>query len=562
MSEEEMEALNRQLAAIVGQQNHAAHADFAGLNSHQVHQLLYSPLEAGCVLQWQDELPQEDLQDIPFLRLVLLLLKRLATKEIKLTSKGNLPLALVQEMCDVLAESSGYLRNVKIKSEDDLPVVTGVKFLLDKAGYTKKRNGKLSLTAKGTKILRGDPAVILKTLFQLAFTEYNLEYAAHAYIPDGVPADGRLQRFTGYVLYLLLKHGTDWRSIEDYVSDLLRAFPRIRQEFPGSARFSTEFLVSYSFSSTFTNGLLGWFGLARTRKVESATNPRGANEMMGTDRFRRFFRFVPDAERPERPEEDADIQLRTALFDAEMGSSSWTSNDIDPAVQQAFHEQIRAFHAAESAGRVSIGSLMKGVKTVDPDKLPNEGATISLIQELLQAMMKRNIYFPPPMQIPPHELYRFIVTDLYAHEIPKPAKALPAFVPFEAVKTDLQMMSDYAFAAELFLLALFNLEEPFNEELFAPRVRVGSAFVARSKGVAKVEAWRSGWSKIVSLSFAPGPDQDGGNGTVFQFVEVTYQGIRRNGKVKNFDGAGVVQLLHDKEGNILVQGAQFGDFEL
>lgn len=294
MSEKELEALNRQLAELMGQHNNEARADFANLNSHQVHLLLYAPLETGCVVQWQNNLPQEDLKEIPFLRLSRLLLQRLAEKEVKLTAKGNLPRALVLQLAEVIINVEA-LKDAKTLSEDDLPVISGLKFILGLAGYTKKRNGKLSLTAKGTKMLQADPAILCKTLFQLAFTKYNLEYAANSYIPEEAHADGRLQRFTGFVLYLLLKNGRDWRATEDYVSDLLRAFPKIRQDFPGSARFPTEFLVHYSFMRTYCYSLLEWFGLARIRKAESANNTRANLEIMATDRFRCFFCIVPAA---------------------------------------------------------------------------------------------------------------------------------------------------------------------------------------------------------------------------------------------------------------------------
>ena len=545
MSEQEMNELNRQLRTLTEAQNHSANPDFAGLSPAQVHWLNTHPLEEGCAVRWQKNIPEEVLDQVPLLTFATDLMRRLEAKEMKLTAKGNLPGKLVKEWyaTGLVPQYDIEEGITKLSSEDDYHAATTLKIVLDLLGWTKKRHGKLSLTAKGKKALAGSRQNMLEQLFLQHFTRFNLAYF------DGYEDDGHLQHLFGFVLVLLLKEGKDWRPLRTYGKDMLQAFPMLKNSFePG--RYSTpEEQVKRALSIRFFNRSLNFYGLLRFRGDRHIL--QDDREVMATDLFRHLFSFDPRAQRPEQPG-DADTQIRSALFDAEMGSTSWTSNDMPPELQALFQEQIRAFHSQDGSGRATIGSLVSDLKFPDPDSLADEEAAAGEIEKLLFALQEKFVIFQPPHHIPPSRLYRFLITDFMAHEIPPPHPMMPAFVPLEDIDPELAAPPPTALAAENFLIALLSLDQPLPEDLFHHKMRLHGTVVPRSQALAHANAWRNRWAAIRPLSFAPGPvrEQDG---FTYQFLQTAFEATDLQGQTKELHWTGVIQLI-DVDGEWFTYG--------
>lgn len=550
MTEEEMNELNRQLRALTAQMNESAHPDFDGLSPAKMHRLQQRPLEVGSVVRWQKDIPAEKLSGAPMLALVAFLMERLAEKETKLTATGNLPSKIVREMYDLrlLPEEFVDTGLTKIKGENDWFIASIVKHLANQLGWTKKRKGKLSLTAKGRKVLAGNRQAMLETLFRHHFQRFNLGFS------DGYAQDGLTQKFTGFLLYQLLLHGREWRPLQFYNDAMLKAFPMLPDAY-GDGYFAPEDEFCRAFYLRYFDRLLYQYGLVRL-KGKRHYRKTDDREVMATDLFRALFRLDMDAQRPERPE-DVDIQIKSALFDAEMGGMSWTSNDIPPELQDLFHEQVRAFYGEGEAGAVTVGSVVGDLSFPDPETVNTEEKALSALEKVLTALMERGVVFQPPYHVTPVVLYRFVIEDLFAHKIPPPDPMLQIFIPFEEVETELSTESETV--AELFLLALFSLDVPLPEELFDEPMRLGNEMVSRAEGLAHAQAWRDGLTAVRPISFAPGPRHDD-KGFVYQFVELCYEVDRVDGSSERFDTEGVVQL-GPREDGLKVVGGNFQGFE-
>lgn len=535
MTNDEMNELNRQLRSLTQAQNDAGNPDFAGLSPAQVHWLNSHPLEEGCVVRWQTKIPDAVLDQVPLLTFATDLMQRLKEKELKLTAKGNLPAKMVKEWYATGLVSQYDIEKgiTKISSEDDVYFATTLKIVLDLLGWTKKRNGKLSLTAKGKKVLAGPRQKMLEQLFAKHFTNFNLGYF------DGYEDDGALQHLFGFVLVLLLKNGEDWKPTAFYGDAMLQAFPMLKESFEPSNYSPPENQVKRAFSTRFLNRSLNFYGLLRFRGDQHMLKDK--REMMATDLCRSLLLFDPQAQRPEQPG-DADTQIRSALFDAEMGSSSWTSNDMPPEMQALFQDQIRAFHADGPTGRVTIASLLSDLNLPDPDSLPDEAAAVNEIEKLLLALQAKHVFFNPPHHLPPSRLYRFLITDFLAHEIPPPNPMMPAFVPLEAINPELAIPPATVLAAEAFLMALLTLEEPLPEDLFHHTMRLHGEVAPRSQALAHANAWRGQWAAIRPLSFAPGPIQEA-DGFTYQFAQLAFETTDHQGQTRTAEWTGVVQLI-------------------
>ena len=561
MSEEQArEEFFKNVSNAFQQQNQAGMEDFLGLSPNQMGPLLRSPLEENCVVQFAEEISEADAQASAFMRALDHYLAQLVSKPIKLTAKGNLPRAAVLDLHAIYDELSQKPEpapglEIKVRGEDDFPMATAIKYLSGKAGWTKKRSGKISLTKKGEKIRAAPAAERLRTIFPLAFKVYNLEYVANAWGFDDEAPNGILQQFTGFVLYQFLVNGKDWRPVEAYHQELITAFPLVMRDFHDRSFLSAQRLLGITYDHTFTDTLMDWFGLARQRGGGFGPNAT-PKEAMATDLFRRLFRLVPDAMRPD----NVDVQLASALFDAEMGSQSWVSNDMPVELQQQFHDKIRAFHAEGGAGRTTVGAVMEGYPTKAPAEVQEGPEALRLVQELMQELQNRHVLFPPPMLDPP-TLYRFIVEDLYAHEIMPPTAEAPVLVSFADVESDIEGHPSSVYHAEEFILNLLHLEAELDASLYHSTMRLGDRVVPRAEGLQKARKWRAGLQKVVPISFAPGPQEYGDDGTIFQLVGLEYEATDRRGRTQTYKDAGVVQLFSDEQGHLLVVGAMLPGFE-
>lgn len=536
MQDEDFQEFQRQLRAQVAGQNNAPQDDFLGLSPAQVMGLNRQPLEEGCVLRWRDDISAETLAEVPMLALAVDLMQQLTEKPLKLTSKGNLPRKVVQELyaTGLIPQADIETGITKLSSEDDYNAVITLKHLLGILGWTKKRHGKLSLTAKGKKVLAGPRKLMLQRLFTHHLQKFNLAYF------DGYDDGGQLQHFFGFILVCLLKKGTEYRPVNQYGKLLLRAFPMLVQDFPECKWSTPEKDFVGAASVRFFDRSLPFYGLLRFRE-ERPSFLKQTEEVMATDLFRSLFRLDGAATKPEPPGYE-DAQIRSALFDAEMGGHSWTSGELPPELQELFHEQVRAFHAAEGAGRVTIGSLVPELPIKDAASFANEQEAIEAIREVLAALQAQHVIFEPPHYLAPTQIYQFLTTDFLRHEIPPPNPMLPAFIPLEEVDSELAAPPATVLISEAFLIALFSLEVPMPEDLFHKVMRLDGEVVPRALALARADSWRERWASLRPLRFASGPTQEA-DGFTYQFVQCSFETTDTEGSTQTHEWTGVVQLL-------------------
>lgn len=286
MQDDSLEAFQRHLRAKIDAQNNAPKDDFLGLSPIQMMGVNYQPLQEGCVLRWHDNIDDSTLARVPLLTLAVNLLQQLEAKPMKLTPKGNLPRKVVQELyaTGLIPQDDIEAGITKLSSEDDYHAAITLKHLLNQLGWTKKRQGKLSLTAKGKKILAGSRQTMLEQLFLNHFSKFNIAYF------DGYK-EGRMQQFFGFLLVALLLKGTEFRPIKEYSTMLLRAFPMLIEDYPGDRWHTPEKKFAHAVAIRFFDRSLSFYGLLRF-KQENPTWRRKNDDVMATDVLRGLFGLI------------------------------------------------------------------------------------------------------------------------------------------------------------------------------------------------------------------------------------------------------------------------------
>jgi len=205
----------------------APHAsDFLGLSPNQVHELLQSPLNCPSVFKplFNAEAVNRELDTAPVMRMAKALIDDMGDKGIRLTGKGNLPLKHVKAMIDAGGESivfpmAGFSA---ARSEEDVLGVHLTRVLMEIAGYTKKEKGRLLLKKSAAKrIEKKGWLTLYMDILSAALSQFNWAWMDHREGMDDV------QYIGPFIFWLLSVKGGQWLPVQDYLSDMLKAFPRL-----------------------------------------------------------------------------------------------------------------------------------------------------------------------------------------------------------------------------------------------------------------------------------------------------------------------------------------------
>ena len=201
-------------------------SDFHGLSPSQVHELLQDPLNCPSVFKplFNAETVNEALDTAPIIRMTKVLVGAMKGKGIRLTGKGNLPLKHVKAMIDAGGESTvaPMARYSPVRSEEHVLAVILTRVLLEIAGYTKKQKGVLSL--KKTAEARLDKKGWLTVYGDLLNTALRkLSWASL----DHYEGMDDIQYIGPFCFWLLAEKGDQWRPVQEYLDDMLKAFPRL-----------------------------------------------------------------------------------------------------------------------------------------------------------------------------------------------------------------------------------------------------------------------------------------------------------------------------------------------
>lgn len=216
--------LQKHLNQVMQEQNSRSMPSFEGYSPEEMHHILNFTFSSKSPVKLQ-KLSDADYRKIPILNQVKYLANRIHEQgEIKLTSKGFLPTKLVADIYH-----QGFLKDwdiengiTKLYKESETMSVNITHILIDLSGITKKRNGKISLTKTGEKII-GDNYKLLKTILETFTTKFNWAYY------DGFGDNQIGQLGFGFTLILLSKYGKKKRPDAFYAEKYFKAYPNLKE---------------------------------------------------------------------------------------------------------------------------------------------------------------------------------------------------------------------------------------------------------------------------------------------------------------------------------------------
>lgn len=282
----DLKDIQRHIDQVMNEQNNRSIPEFEGYSPFEMHHILNFTFEPNSPISFQ-KLTDSDYSKIPMqnqIKYFLDLVKK--TGEIKLTAKGFLSTKIVK---DIYAQ--GYLEESLFTSgmyqlckESDSMTVNLTRLLVELAGLTKKRNGKLSLTKKGEKV-SSNSFKLLNLIFKTITTKFNWAYY------DGYGDNQIGQLGFGFSLILLQMYGDTKRQDTFYAEKYFNAFPDLVDSEPPS-KFDTPLeSASRCYSLRTFDRFLDYFGLVQIETVGEKWKPD--KYITKTDIFDKLIKVRP-----------------------------------------------------------------------------------------------------------------------------------------------------------------------------------------------------------------------------------------------------------------------------
>lgn len=205
--------MNEKLEELTHKYNNMGQKDFDGLSPEQMQGLLYSNCGENLI-----KIKDNKGLDIPLIKQIAYYLNIIdANKEIKLTKAGNLPPVIVKEIYSqkFIADCDIETGITKLTKETDSVSIELTNVLCQMGRLIKKRNGKISLTDVGKRILatKNFLPIILTTFC----SKFNWSYF------DRFEDEQIGQLGCYYTIYLLNKYGNIKRESIFYANKYFEA---------------------------------------------------------------------------------------------------------------------------------------------------------------------------------------------------------------------------------------------------------------------------------------------------------------------------------------------------
>ena len=259
---------------------------FSGLTPTEMHRLMYDTFGERSPIQFRPDIGDATLDKIPFFRLTEAFLKIVQReKKIKLTPAGALQRKVLYELYDLRLMTGWYIEGgyLKVWNEEQWSEMLSVRLTAGIAGLVRKSNGRIVITAKGTKLLKAENRV---ELFKVVFAAFSLEFNwgfndYYADFPIG-------QLGFGYSIYLIDLFGDKLLPSKFYSSAYLTAFPDLMDQFADDAYMNAERQFQNCYSLRTIERFLDWFGLVCI-EGEGIGRFKEGFELMRSELFRQIF---------------------------------------------------------------------------------------------------------------------------------------------------------------------------------------------------------------------------------------------------------------------------------
>ena len=254
----------KQIETEILLRNSSPVADFEDLSPTNFHYIIYDPYNENSPVHFRKNIENSVLDKIGLFRVVENYIKIIdRDKFIKLTPLGALPKKVMVELYDKEFIYDELIENgiTKLWKEQDCIAILNTKIVCEIAGITKKQNGKLTLTKKGTALLDTEKRQDFFELFITTFTDkFNWGYNDH------LPEKPIGQIGWTFTIFLLNKYGMNYQKEKFYAEKYRKAIPDFLEDFKTDDFRTDKEQYSACYNIRSFARFLEWFGLLETQR--------------------------------------------------------------------------------------------------------------------------------------------------------------------------------------------------------------------------------------------------------------------------------------------------------
>ena len=261
------------------------------------------------------------------------------------------------------------------------------------------------------------------------------------------------------------------------------------------------------------------------------------------------------------PEEElrADNEIQALSLELTYGARTHISDDAPPELINEWLKNVAAYEAQyQDTPPISVYERIGRPAFATPDLL--EAATLpGEIERLHKILEAHGLVALQPDYVDDEHFYRFMVTELFAQEVPN--LALPGMMTVidyeEFHPNHPEIIRE---RASEFLLDLLNLERPYEGFWLSENLRNETDSITKEDALRTIEQFRAGYREIKPIGFAPQEVINGEHGTHLMFG-ICWEGQPASGgERERHEGLGVIQLGYEEK-EWLVQGVQMPGFQ-
>ncbi len=245
------------------QRNQLPQDDFQGLSPEHVHRMLHFPFVTPEFFDFPEILAVE--MEIPVMILIRSITDAIDEKGLKATDKGNLPRKLCEEAASRYwsgLPDDDIHHLIRVNKEGDCADLHITRLILKLSGLLRKTKGRFYLTRKYHRLMaQSGLGGIYPVIFKTYCTEFNWAYR------DGYEGIPFIQQSFLFTLYLLHRHGNDWKPCGFYEDRFLRAFPMVCDEAVSTTFETAEECIRRCYSLRALERFLHFMGLARVERM-------------------------------------------------------------------------------------------------------------------------------------------------------------------------------------------------------------------------------------------------------------------------------------------------------
>ena len=261
------------------------------------------------------------------------------------------------------------------------------------------------------------------------------------------------------------------------------------------------------------------------------------------------------------PEEElrANNEIQALGLELGYGAVTHISDDAPPELVSEWLKNVAAYEAQhEDAPPISIYDRIGRPAFATPDLL--EASTLpGELERLHKILETHGLVVLQPDYVDDEKFYQFMVTELFAHEVPD--LRLPGMVTvidYEEFHPNHPEIIR-AHASE-FLLDLLNLGRPYEGFWLSENLRDDTGTITKDEALQTIQQFRDHYLEIRPIGFAPQEVLNTEHGTHLMFG-ICWEGEPADGsEQERHEGLGVIQLGYEEK-EWLVQGVQMPGFK-